>query len=99
MKYSKEVAEGSAQSLSKLKGSVHVVFVSLYATCNIGVAGDNMDKFADLSSVLKRLGLPFIIAADWNMSASTLLKHGPFSRLDVKPLLPEGPRPHAGTAG
>ena len=52
-----------------LKGTL-VMFVSVYLTCNTGIAGTNLQKLSEIGSYVTNAWIPFVIAGDWNVLPS-----------------------------
>ena len=72
-----------------LKGTP-VMFVSVYLTCNTGIAGENLQKLSEIGSHVTNAGIPFIIAGDWNVPPSELLESSWPARIKGEILLPCG---------
>ena len=70
-----------------LKGT-QVMFVSVYLTCNTGIAGENLQKLSEIGSCVRNAGIPFIIAGDWNVPPSELLESSWPGRIKGEILLP-----------
>ena len=70
-----------------LKGTP-VMFVSVYLTCNTGIAGVNLQKLSEIGSHVTNAGIPFAIAGDWNVLPSELLESSWPARIKGEILLP-----------
>ena len=70
-----------------LKGTL-VTFVSVYLTCNTGIAGTNLQKLSEIGSYVTNAGIPFVIAGDWNVPPSELLESSWPARIKGEMLLP-----------
>ena len=64
------------------------MFVSVYLTCNTGVAGENLQKLSEIGSCVTNACVPFVIAGDWNVLPSELLESGLPTRIKGEILLP-----------
>ena len=49
------------------------MFVSVYLTCNTGIAGTNLQKLSEIGAHVTNAGIPFVIAGDWNVPPPELL--------------------------
>ena len=63
-------------SITLLLKGTPVMFVSVYLTCNTGIAGANLQKLSEICDHVKDAGIPFVIAGDWNVPPSELLESG-----------------------
>ena len=63
-------------SMTLLLKGTPVMFVSVYLTCNTGIAGVNLQKLPEIGSCVTNAGIPFVIAGDWNVLPSELLESG-----------------------
>ena len=70
-----------------LKGTP-VTFVSVYLTCNTGIAWTNLQKFSEIGSHVTNAGIPFVFAVDWNVLPSELLASSWPARIKGEILLP-----------
>ena len=77
--------------LLKLKG-VTIFFISAYLTCGIGAAGINVKKLSGMIQKILELGLPFIVAADWNMEPAELEMSGFLHQTGGQIMTPQGVR-------
>ena len=73
----------------RLRGT-NVIMVSVYLTCGIGVAAENISKMQSIALYVKQARLPFIIAGDFNMSPQSVLESGWPTQLGAYVLAPEG---------
>ena len=64
------------------------MFVSVYLTCNTGIAGTNLQKRPVIGSHVTNSGILFVIAGDWNVPPSELLESSWPARINGKILLP-----------
>ena len=64
------------------------MFVSVYLTCNMGIAGTNLQKLSEIGSYVTNAGIPCVIAGDWNVLPSELLESSSPSRIKGEILLP-----------
>ena len=64
------------------------VMVMMYLDCSIGATGVSNHKLQTLALFLHRLRLPALVAADWNMSPSTLIDSGWPARLKLRVMVP-----------
>ena len=51
-------------SMTLLLKGTPVMFVSVYLTCNTGIAGANLQKLSQIGSYVTNAGIPFVIAGD-----------------------------------
>ena len=49
-------------SMTLLLKGAPVMFVSVYLTCNTGIAGENFQKLSEIGSCVTNAGIPFVIA-------------------------------------
>ena len=75
-------------SMTLLLKGTPVIFVSVYLTCNTGIAGENLQKLSEIGSCVTNAGIPFVIAGDWNVLPSELLESGWPARIKGEILLP-----------
>ena len=64
------------------------MFVSIYLTCNTGIAGTNLQKLSEIGSHVTNADIPFVIAGDWNVPLSELLEPSWPARIKEEMLLP-----------
>ena len=53
-----------------------IVLLSVYLTCNIGVAGENVTKLAQLRDFVERCPWPCALMGDWNLTPQELQETG-----------------------
>ena len=70
-----------------LKGTP-VIFISVYLTCNTGIAKTNIPKLSGIGSYVTNAGIPFVIAGDWTVVPSELLESSWPARIKGEILLP-----------
>ena len=75
-------------SMTLLLKGTPVMFVSVYLTCDTGIAGTNLQKLSEIGSYATNAGIPFVIAGDWNVLPSELLESGWPARFKGEILLP-----------
>ena len=63
------------------------MLVSVYLTCNTGIAGTNLQKLSEIGSHVTNAGIPFVIAGDWNVLPSELLESSWPARIEGEILL------------
>ena len=64
------------------------MFVSVYLTCNTGIAGETLPKLSEIGSYVTNVGIPFVIAGDWNVLPFGLLESSWPARIKGEILLP-----------
>ena len=67
-----------------------VVFVCLYLKCSVGMDDENTLRMEQVSILLKILGLPWIIYADFNMPSDEFYKSGWPQFLKAEVVTPKG---------
>ena len=69
---------------------VSYLFVAAYLIHTIGVTGENLRRLRSIATCAMQLQLPFIIAADWNMTPAQLCASGYVSSLGADVRVVEG---------
>ena len=64
-----------------------VMFVSVYFTCNTGIAGTSLQKLSEIGSHVTNAGTPVVIAGDWTVPPSELLESSWPARIKEEILL------------
>ena len=80
-----------------LKGTP-VMFVSVYLTCDTGIAGVNLQKLSEIGSYVTNVGIPFVIAGIamccppncWNQAGLPVSRERFCSRVIWKSRAPSG---------
>ena len=75
-------------SMTLLLKGTRVTFVSIYLTCNTGIAGSNLQKLSEIGSYVTNDGISVVIAGDWNVLPSELLESSWPARITGEILLP-----------
>ena len=57
-------------------GSQPVCIISAYLVTNIGLTGDNRELISQLVQFVHQVGMPWLIAGDFNMEPATLQEAG-----------------------
>ena len=75
-------------SMTLLLKGTPVMFVSVYLTCNAGIAGVNLQKVSEIGSYVTNARNPFVIAGDWNVLPAELSESGwpPNQRRNLAPV-------------
>ena len=68
---------------------VNLVLVVLYLVAGIGFTGENVSRLLQVSGTVAGLKGPWLILADWNMTAEELSEVGFLGKLGAVPILPE----------
>eukprot|EP00959_Pyramimonas_sp_CCMP1952_P040109 838440-Pyramimonas_sp.AAC.1 len=58
-----------------------VVIITFYGFTSVGLADDNIARFAKLGSFLSALQLPWIVVGDFNVSSTSLAASGFLARV------------------
>ena len=75
-------------SMTPLLKGTPVIFISVYLTCNTGIAKTNIPKLSGIGSYVTNAGIPFVIAGDWTVVPSELLESSWPARIKGEILLP-----------
>ena len=54
---------------------VNILIGVAYMTCGIGFQGENINKFLELTKLIRHYKMPFIILGDWNMEPQAIPVH------------------------
>ena len=66
------------------------LIITLYLTCNTGVAGVNIDKMMEVESLILQLGIFQLITSDFNMDPSIIADTRWLTRIAGAIIIPEG---------
>ena len=67
-----------------------ILLVQIYLTNGLGPAQDNLVKMHEVESCIRAVGLPAVVAGDWNMEPDGLSSSGWMDRVDGQLATPQG---------
>eukprot|EP00975_Prorocentrum_lima_P027783 5841391-Prorocentrum_lima.AAC.1 len=70
--------------------------MSIYLLDGLGLVGENVDILNKAFSIAKAMGMPFIIAGDFNFPPEVLVGHPLLAALDAVVVAPSLPTCHNG---